>query len=144
MLSVLDWGGGTQQVGTLDFALSGNIHWPDWIYQLVAQQTTEYCRKVAQGQGKGYCSGLWRHRYLPVSASYAPAENEEWDQKMVQESCSLKCPLFVSNLHTANAQGQGWLETHLGMSGPFAQYDLGHVELKLFMFFFRLEPARNP
>ena len=55
---------------------------------------------------------------------------------MGRVSLCLKCPLFASNLHTAVARGQVWLEAHHDTAG--AQYDLGRVELELFMFFLQV------
>lgn len=120
---------------TLDFVLM-SMHRTFWKYPLSwpdswAGRSAD--RKVEQGQDKGYCSGLQRHRCVPQPK----IAGHNW--------CHSKMS-FVSNLHTAIAQGRGgWrltltlLVQHLVLLRTTSQ-----VELEFSVFSFGLGLTRNP
>lgn len=106
----------------------------------------QYSKKVAQWQAKGYCADLWRHRCLPVSACYAPAEHKKLDPKTGEVLLCLKQPLLLQLVTCTLALLRVcWRLTALAASGPFTPCNFRQVEFGLSrLFLFGLLLARNP
>lgn len=124
---------------------SGTIHCPDRASGLVAQVTT-VLQKSCPGQDKECCSDLWRHRCLPVSACYAPAEHKKTGPKDRSGVALSKASfvITVGDLHTGVAQGSLEAHTTGAASGPSTPRNFSQVKFGLSrLFLFGLVLARS-